>query len=163
MDNKDPYLEELCNFVGCYQDNYISNLSPTVLMQNRIDLPRKLFLENKWASSLRVELFEQDPEFISTTTAISSLSWLTNATITTNIPAWSTAKIYQTRESYTGPIYYKIFDANRNILYLENVIRSYPIKYSKKYKKHNWEKRLTTTQIKSIYYPYDYGYYASFP
>ena len=138
-------------------------LSATTLQNNSLSVPRKFWLSNNWATgAIRVELVEKDFDFQSSTIG-QALSWKTFSTITTTtIDTLSSAIIYQTREDYTGPLYYKIFDAKTNSLLFESVIRGYPIESETNLSKLNWQKRLTTTQIKSVYYPYEYEYYASF-
>ena len=123
---------------------------------------RKFWLNNNWATgAVRVEFIEKDFN-LQYATIGQALSWKTYGITTTTISRLSSAKVYQTRVEYTGPLYYKIFDANTNSLLLESVIRGYPLITELDFPKLNWQKRLTTTQIKSLYYPYEYEYFTSF-
>ena len=108
-----------------------------------------------------MEFIEKNFDLLSATLG-QTLSWNTYGITTTTISRWSSTIVYQTRIEYTGPLYYKIFDANTNSLLLESVIRGYPIESETNLTKLNWQKRLTTTQIKSVYYPYEYEYFTSF-
>ena len=154
------------NFIDEIKLQYIAyrvvELSATTLQNNSLSIPRKLWLNNNWATgSIRVELIEKDFDFQSATPG-QALTWKTYSTTTIVISSSGSAVLYQTRLDYTGPLYYKIFDANTNSLLLESVVRGYPIESETNLSKLNWQKRLTTTQIKSIYYPYEYEYFADF-
>ncbi len=149
-----------CESDTCDVSSYLASINPTTLLQNSLSIPRKIFLENHSNDSIRVELTERDFNF---TTRFATLSWSTYRIIPTTISSWSTASIYQTREDYMGPIYCKIFNTTNNALLLDSVIRGYPLEVEDNLTKLNWKQRLTTTQVKSIYYPYEYGYYITYP
>ena len=158
-DNVQKFVDEVEQKYIAYRKVELTN---PILQNNSLSIPRKFWLNNNWSTgAIKVELVEKDFDFQSATIG-QALSWKTFSTITTTIATWSNAIIYQTRVDYTGPLYYKIFDANTNSLLLESVIRGYPLINELDFPKLNWQKRLITTQVKSVYYPYEYEYFTSF-
>ena len=135
-----------------------ATISESTLTSNSLSIPRKYVLENRKSEAMKVEVIEKDFDLSKTADNINLISW---STTTTTLPPLSAPTIiYQTKSTYTGPLYCNIYNLNTNQVISNNIIRGYPLHFEKNLPKLDWQKRLTTTEIKSIYYPYEYEYYA---